>query len=135
MMRRFFPVLALLSALPVLCSCGESAKTVPDTLTVSPASLSFSAEDASVKLISITTAGGWTASASDSWIRLNQTSGTGNATLNVTADVNDGADRTGTITVTGVETVRVGVSQVGKNVVTLVADPDAFDGTKRSSTT
>jgi len=135
MMRRFFPVLALLSALPVLYTCGESAKTVPDTLTVSPASLSFSAEDVSVKLLSIATAGGWTASASDSWIHLNQTSGTGKATLNVTADTNDGADRTGAVTVSGAETVRVGVTQAGKNAVTLVADPDAFDGTKRSSTT
>ena len=50
--------------------------------------------------LTITAEEGWTASTSDSWLTLSSTSGTGNSTINVTAQLNKGQERTGSITVT-----------------------------------
>ena len=91
--------------------------------------------DASTKLVYVTTEKDWTATTSDTWIHLGKTSGTGKGNLEVTVDDNLGEDRTGSITVKGSNTETVAVSQKGKHVITVVADPDAFDGNKRSSTT
>ena len=119
-----------------LVSCDPKVDpVVDDTLTVSPESLSFEAEDTHVKMAYVTTAGDWTATPSAGWIRLEKTSGTGKGTLAVKVDANEGEDRTGTITVKGAKTATVAVSQKGKNIVTLVPVADAFDGTKRASTT
>ncbi len=125
------PVLTVLAA---VYSCDPTVDTA-DTLTVNRTSLSFEAKDGSTAFISVTTAGNWTASASSAWIRLDKTSGTGDGTVGVTVDVNEGEIRTGTITFSGAQTASVAVSQKGTDVRVLVADPDTFDGTKRSSTT
>ena len=137
MKRTLISILASLAALLVLFSCDptKNKPEVQDTLTVSPASLGFEAEDASTKLVYVTTEKDWAATPSAPWIHMEKTSGTGKAVLAVTVDTNTGEDRSGSISVKGSSTVSVAVSQKGKNIVTVVANPDNFDGTKRSSTT
>jgi hypothetical protein len=52
--------------------------------------------------VSLTTDCGWTASTSDSWIHLSHTAGSGNATLTLTLDLNQGGSpREGTVIVGG----------------------------------
>ena len=136
MIRKSFPILPLVAALFLFVSCDPIEEpVVNDTLTVSPEALSFEAEDASVKLVYVTTEKDWTATPSAGWIHMEKTSGTGKATLAVSVETNTGEDRTGSITVKGSNTVTVSVSQKGKNIVNVVASPDSFDGNKRSSTT
>ena len=138
MKRILLPLLPLMAALFLTVSCDPTKKNNPevqDTLTVSPASIDFEAEDASTKLVYVTTEKDWTATPSAAWIHLEKTSGTGKGTLAVTVDANLGEDRSGSISVKGSSSVTVAVSQKGRNIITVVANPDSFDGTKRSSTT
>ena len=137
MIRKLFPILPLVAALFLSVSCDPTGNNPEkqDNLTVSPESISFEAEDSSTKLVYISTEKDWTATPSASWIHVGKTSGTGKATLEVKADANAEADRTGSITVKGSSTVTVSVSQKGKNIQTLVPIADAFDGNKRASTT
>ena len=136
MIRKIIPILPLVAALFLCVACDPvEDPVVTDTLTVNPEALSFEAEDASVKLVYVTTEKDWTATPSAGWIRMEKTSGTGKATLAVSVEANLGEDRTGTITVKGSNTVTVTVAQKGKNIVEIVANPDTFDGNKRSSTT
>lgn len=137
MFRKLLPIFSLVAALFLSVSCDPTGNNpeVNDKLTVTPESIAFEAEDASTKLVYITTEKDWTATPSASWIKVGKTSGTGKATLEVKADANTGEDRTGSITVKGSSTVTVSVSQKGKNIQTLVPIADAFDGTKRASTT
>ena len=137
MIRKLFPILPILAALFLCVTCNPKGNdpVVSDTLTVNPESITFEAEDASIKLMYVTTEKDWTATPSASWIHVNKTSGTGKATIEVTADANAEKDRSGSVTVKGSNTVTVSVTQKGKNIVTLVPIADAFDGTKRSSTT
>ena len=137
MKRILLPILTFLAALLVTFSCDptKNKQEPQDTLTVSPASLEFEAEDVSTKLVYVTTEKDWTATPSATWIHMEKTSGTGKVTLAVKVDANTGVDRTGSISVKGSSTVSVAVSQKGRNIVTVVANPDSFDGNKRSSTT
>ena len=138
MIRKLISILPLVAAVFLTFSCDPTKNDpeVQDTLTVSPSSLSFDAEDVSTKLVYVATEKDWTATPSASWIKLGTTSGTGKGTLEVKVDANTGEDRTGSITVKGSKTETVAVSQKGKNIVTVVADPDPFDrNNKRSSTT
>ena len=50
--------------------------------------------------LTITTDNSWTASTENDWITLSSTSGTGNSTINVTAQLNKGQERTGYVNVT-----------------------------------
>ena len=138
MKRILLSLLPLMAAFFLTVSCDPTKKNNPevqDTLTVSPTSIDFEAEDASTKLVYVTTEKDWTAAPSAAWIHLEKTSGTGKGTLAVTVDANLGEDRTGSITVKGSKTETVSVSQRGRNIITVVANPDSFDGNKRSSTT
>ena len=138
MKRILLSLLPLMAAFFLTVSCDPTKKNNPevqDTLTVSPASIDFEAEDASTKLVYVTTEKDWTATPSAAWIHLEKTSGTGKGTLAVTVDANMGEDRSGSISVKGSSSVTVAVSQKGRNIITVVADPDSFDGNKRSSTT
>ena len=137
MTRKLISILPLLAALFLTFSCDPTKNNpeVQDTLTVNPTSLAFEAEDASTKLVYVTTEKDWTATPSANWIRMEKTSGTGKGTLAVTVDANMGEDRSGSITVKGSKTETIAVSQKGRNIITVVADPDSFDGNKRSSTT
>ena len=137
MIRKLIPFLPLVAAFLFAVSCDPTTTDpiVSDNLTVSPESLSFEAEDTSVKLVYVTTEKDWTATPSDNWIHMEKTSGTGKATLAVKVDANTGEDRTGSITVKGTKTVTVSITQKGKNIIQIAANPDPFDGNKRSSTT
>ena len=136
MIRKYISILPLLAALILTVSCDptQTNPVVQDTLTVSPTSLSFEAEDVKNKLVNVTTNGDWRAT-SDAWIHLDRTSGTGKASVAVTVDANAGEDRTGSISFSGAQNATVSVTQKGRNIVTIVANPDTFDGNKRGSTT
>lgn len=123
--------------LALVFSCGPTEVPVTEeTLSLSPTSLSFEAEDTSVKLVYVTTDGDWSASLSDTWMHLEKSSGSGKGVLALTVDANAGDDRTGSLTVkAGSKTGTVSVAQKGKNIVVLTPVADAFDGTKRASTT
>ena len=131
---RFLAIAALLF---VGIACIKKIK--PDempTLTVSPAELSFTADDASNKLVMVTTTESWSASPSADWIHLVINSGTSGGSVTVTVDPNeDTSDRTGTISFTGAQNATVKVTQAGSDIRTLVPVASAFDGKKRSSTT
>ena len=137
MIRKLIPFLPLVAAFLFAVSCDPTTTDpiVSDNLTVSPESLSYEAEDTSVKLVYVTTEKDWTATPSAGWIHMEKTSGTGKATLAVKVDANTGEDRTGSITVKGTKTVTVSITQKGKNIIQIAANPDPFDGNKRSSTT
>ena len=91
MIRKIIPILPLVAALFLCVSCDPIEEpVVNDTLTVSPEALSFEAEDASVKLVYVTTEKDWTATPSAGWIRMEKTSGTGKATLAVSVEANPG---------------------------------------------
>ena len=137
MKRILLSLLPLMAAFSLTVSCDPTQVNpeAQDTLTVSPASIGFEAEDTSTKLVYVTTEKDWTATPSAAWIHLEKTSGTGKGTLAVTVDANLGEDRSGSISVKGSKTETVSVSQKGRNIITVVANPDSFDGNKRSSTT
>ena len=124
MIRKLIPILPLVAALFFSVSCDPTKNNpeVKDNLTVSPESIAFEAEDASTKLVYISTEKDWTASPSASWIHLGKTSGTGNATLEVKVDANTGKDRTGSITVKGSTSVTVSVAQTG----VILPNPESF---------
>ena len=136
-MKRFFWILCAAFA---LAACGGDEPVPPapeDNISVTPASLSFTEEDGSVKLLSVTASGNWTAGASASWIHVSPASGSGNASLSVTVDANAAEDaRTGSIDLTcGGKKAGVSVTQAGSGKVEIVPAPAAFDGVKRASTT
>lgn len=136
-MKRFRYIL-LATLMAVIASCGEKNKTpeTPATLTVSPTALSFKYDDTSNKLLLVTTTEAWTAKASEAWIHLDKTAGNAGGSVTVTVDVNEGTeDRTGTISFSGAQSASVSVSQAGSDIRTLTPVADAFDGTKRASTT
>ena len=71
------------------------------TMTVSTGALSVGYQAASTNTFNIVTALAWTASSNQSWLVPSATSGTGNATITVTAAENtSSASRTATVTVT-----------------------------------
>ena len=137
-----------LSAL-LLVACGEKQKEQPEsktlTLTVSPASLSFGAEDASAKLINVSTNGSWVAVPAGNWIHLvDKNSGSGNASVTVKVDAQEeqmgrSANILFIANLSGQEKqASVMVSQDGNTkpaVVEIVPKPAEFDGNKRASTT
>ena len=132
---RLFLIAALLL---VVQSCGEKKPPQPEpaTLSVSPTSLSFTADDSSNKLLLVTTTASWNASASASWIHLDKTSGVNGGSVTVTVDANEGVDdRNGTISFTGATKAEVTVTQTGSDIRTLVANPDPLGARKLSSTT
>ena len=73
-----FGIILLSALLFFAASCGEKrVKPESATLTVSPATLSFAADDASNKLVLVTTTEPWTASASASAVTQEQHQCTG----------------------------------------------------------
>lgn len=80
----------------VLGNCGGDG----DLLTLSPSVLHFDQHGGSANA-SVTANISWTATSSDRWLTLSPTSGSNNGSLTVNASVNNGAQRTGTITLAG----------------------------------
>ena len=131
-----FRYILLAVLLLVAASCDKPVKPEAATLTVSPSTLEFKADDASNKLVLVTTTEPWTVSTSATWIHLDKKSGDSSGSVTVTVDVNEGTDdRQGTISFSGAQKADVTVTQAGSDIVTLVAQPAAFDGNKLSSTT
>jgi hypothetical protein len=111
-------------------------------LRLSPTSLNFTATG-ETKSFTITSTKSWTVSSPESWATVSTNNGSGNATINVTAAANTGAQRTATITViAGDETKTVAVTQaaaspsanaiyyedMGKTTVTSNTDIAQFTG-------
>ena len=129
-------LLLLIAVMLTALSCGEKPQPEKPTLTVSPTSLSFTADDASNKLVLVTTTESWTASTSAGWIHLDKSSGSAGGSVTVSVEANEGTDdRTGTISFTGAQSASVTVAQAGSDIRTLEPVASAFDGKKRSSTT
>lgn len=101
---------------------------VGGTVSVSPSSLDFIDRE-ETKPLNITTPFTWTATSSESWLKLSSTSGNGNATLSVTAEANNStANRAGTLTIISAEkTISVAVSQLGLNVSVSPSSLDFID--------
>lgn len=81
------------------------------TLEISPENMSFD-YTGGTSALTITSEGGWTASTENDWLTLSSTLGTGNSTINITAQLNKGQDRTGYVNVTdGSNTLVCTISQ------------------------
>ena len=130
----------ILTAALCLAACGGKEPVTPEpveTLSVTPSSLSFTDEDSSTKLVTVTSSSAWTVSASAAWMHVSPASGSGNASVSVTVDANtaEGA-RSGSISISaGSKSGSVSVTQAGAGKIEVVPSPAAFDGTKRASTT
>ena len=68
------------------------------TLEISPENMSFD-YTGGTSALTITSEGDWTASIGNDWLTLSSTSGTGNSTINITAQLNKGQERTGHIVI------------------------------------
>ena len=68
------------------------------TLKISPENMSFD-YTGGTSALTITAEEGWTASIGNDWLTLSSTSGTGNSTINITAQLNKGQERTGHIVI------------------------------------
>ena len=68
------------------------------TLEISPENMSFD-YTGGTSALTITAEGDWAASIGNDWLALSSTSGTGNSTINVTAQLNKGQERTGHIVI------------------------------------
>ncbi len=144
MRRAIFPLACVLVVAMQAFSCKEKEpEIVQQTLSVSPTSLSFEPEDASAKLLNVSSNSAWGVASSADWIKVDKGSGDGNGSVTVTVTANTGDDRTGTVTIKGMSSttvkaasdVTVQVSQRGRKIVQVVPAPATFDGNKRSSTT
>ena len=136
-MKRFF--YGILAALAVI-ACETKPQEEQLSFSVTPSSVSFKASDGSAKLLNISTNGSWSVSATDNWIHLDKTSGTGNGAVTVTVDENGGEARQSSIRLQATKgskelssTVSVSQEESGNHPV--VPSPAAFDGNKRASTT
>ena len=100
------------------------------TFSVTPEALSFTASGGN-QSVSVTSNQTWTASAADAWITLSETSGTGDATLTITAQANKSAgNRTGTITFNAGGTSKtVNVTQEGVEVAKAYLTFEAIENT------
>lgn len=82
-------------------TANEPSKTTAffPQFSIEPENISFD-YTGGTSALTITSEEGWTASTNDSWLTLSSASGTGNSTINITAQLNKGQERTGSITVT-----------------------------------
>ena len=143
MFKRILIATGLLLAVVAACDKPKQPSEEQSTVTLSvfPTSHAYVASSPEAFLVSVTSSGEWTATASDNWITVTPDSGTGNASVTVKVTANTGEARTGTVTFQDkgkTLTKTFTVSQQGylKPAETaLVAAPDPFDGNKRSSTT
>lgn len=71
---------------------------ITSTIEISPENISFD-YTGGTSALTITTDNSWAASIGNDWITLSSTSGTGNSTINVTAQLNKGQERTGYIVI------------------------------------
>lgn len=72
---------------------------ITSTIKISPENMSF-AYIGGTSALTITTDNSWTASTENNWLTLSSITGTGDSTINITAQLNKGQDRTGYVNVT-----------------------------------
>ena len=102
MRKAIFPLACVLAVALQAFSCKEKEpEIVQQTLTVSPSSLSFEPEDASAKLLNVSSNSNWGVAPSADWIIVDKGSGDGNGSVTVKVKANTGEDRTGTIIIAG----------------------------------
>lgn len=107
------------------------------TLAVSANNIQLSASDGSHKALLITSNVSWKAVSSDSWLSLNVSDGSGDATLTLTASGNPSVEiRTATVTIFGpdVPTQTVTVTQDGQVPMLMVASNSISIGAAANST-
>lgn len=133
-------IVLFLSALAVL-SCGSSKDPVgPDSkpkISTSAASVTIDA-DGTAAAVSLSANVAWKASVSENWASVSPLSGSGNATLTVGAQPNQGASRQATVTIKnsdGNASAAFTIIQTQAGAVVIEAAPDSFDGNKRSNLT
>jgi glycosidase len=125
-------ILLMLGVAMLAIACREKDL---DTLSVSPASMTFEAAGGVAQTLTVTSSTTWSLSVSDNWIHATPTAGYGDGIVNIITDVNDGeTSRTGSVSISGARTVSVSISQKGEASRDIVPSPASFDGTKRSST-
>ena len=110
-----------------------------DAVSVTPTSLNFTADGTQTESVTVTASGAWTSSKSANWITVNPSSGSGNATVTVSAAFNGGDARKGTVTFkVGAASQQLSVSQAAADSpaeeTSVEPKPATFDGTKRSNT-
>lgn len=109
-----------------------------DAVSVTPTSLNFTADGTQTESVTVTASGAWTSSKSANWITVNPSSGSGNATVTVSAAFNGGDARKGTVTFkVGAASQQLSVSQAADSPAeetSVEPQPATFDGTKRSNT-
>lgn len=104
-------LLFYLAVLALVVSACEKPEPEKQTVSVSPASLSFTTEGGS-QSVSVTSNGNWYVQTDNNWVHLSATAGAGNGTITVSADANTGAARHATLTFkTSDQTATVSVSQ------------------------
>lgn len=109
-----------------------------DAVSVTPTSLNFTADGTQTESVTVTASGAWTSSKSANWITVDPSSGSGNATVTVSAAFNGGDARKGTVTFkVGAASQQLSVSQAADSPAeetSVEPKPATFDGTKRSNT-
>ena len=145
-MKRIFYILA---ALALVASCDKpnqpSQEEKKATLSIFPSTENFESSPTESKTVSLSSNTDWTVTEKDDWITVSPTSGTGNASINVSAARNTGEARTGKVTfqdkaksVTATLTVKQGAGSGGGGETEgtpVTPAPATFDGKKRASTT
>ena len=108
MKKAIFPLACVLAVALQAFSCKEKEpEIVQQTLTVSPSSLSFEPEDASAKLLNVSSNSTWGVAPSADWIIVEKGSGDGSGSITVRVSANTGEDRTGTIIIKGMNSANV----------------------------
>ena len=130
-----------------LFSCGDPIEPQkPDTPTsvsfnVQPASLSFIGEGGTQTITVTTDSKNWKAAMTGDWVTISPSTGSGNATINVTAAKNGSERRMLTLSFSDASglkgTASVSIVQEAAELPTteIIPSPASFDGNKLSSTT
>lgn len=126
----------------IFTACGGSSKepsggSTSASISLSSTSVNINAAGDGVQVI-LTANVAWSASVADDWAAVSPSSGTGNATLTITAAANTGASRFTTVTIKDKD-AKVSKSftivQAEGAATAIVPNPDTFDGTKKGSQT
>ena len=125
----------------MIASCGGSKENpTPSSVPAINFSTTTANLDASGTPVQVTLSSNvaWSATSSEAWLSVSPASGTTNATLTLSAQPNTGGARTATVSVKDSEakvTRTMSVTQAEAGATPITANPDSFDGTKRSGLT
>ncbi len=132
----------LLAGILLAVACGkEKPGQTADSLSAAPSQLSFEAGDNSVKLVSVSASGAWSATPSASWIKVNPASGTGDGTLNVSVEANAAASpRSSVVKLNcGTESAEISVAQGAAGSsgsgTPVVPKPAAYNASAKTAST